>query len=1859
MDWENIILYDSIFSMFNFTGENMKKYVFFFVITILAAAMALSCKEKISAPDPQIVAAFSGGILGKNESVLVEFTREQDTTIPLESNMFTLSPQVNGELTWRNSYTLVFTPSESYKPGQRYQVKVALSGIEAFSFDFMAALPVFAVEMEPVQIGNNDDVTVTGIVTTDNDADLDNVKQTVTSKELGVPVWSHNGGTHQFSFLSVKRGETSHNVDVSWNGSPIGVSEKGSFSVMIPGLDTFQMISLRLDNGVIEVAFSSPIRSYSDLRGFVSLSGKTDVRYSLSGNTIKIFGDNSGGIPAGAELYIQDLEDVNGNRLTVPVQYTVPDRWEIPDVRFAGSGGVILPTNQGAQLVVETRNVAGLLVEAFRINGNNMLQFLQVNTMSGDSELDRVGEPVWTKAFDFSWSPSDQNRWIRRGIDMSELSRRFPGGMFHVRISFRQRHVRYECSEGHRDFSHLEFPGESFPSFASSGDSSYWNNYWNTESYSWEEWYNRYLDPCHPAFYISMNGHNITKGKNVHVSDLGLMAKRAMDGSWIIAATNLLNARPSPNTEYRIHNYQGRLLQQGRTNQDGIAAISAPALEMAGGSRLVVYAESNLGRAYLKINDSNALSVSHFDVSGGSPSSGIRGLIYGERDVWRPGDDIYLTFLLSDPTGSLPQNHPVSFEFEDPRGRPVLTRTYTTSLDGFYPISISTAADAPTGDWTARVRVGGSAFNKNIKIETVMPNRLKIDLNFGSETMIKSGTSQISLEAAWLYGAQAPGLKSDVSVTFSDKETTFPAYSEYSFRDPSRNVTGERQDIWEGNLDKTGKSVFNINLNPGTSVPGKVTARFMTRVFEPSGVFSSEQINMEYSPYKRYVGIRLPKGDEVRNMLLTGTDHKAEIAILDEDGKPVQGNVDLECSLYKISWRWWWEKGNDEAAEFSSIVSRNPISRSTVTASGGKASWNFRVNEPDWGRYLIYIRDRSGGHAAAQIAYIDWPGWAGRSTEGQGSSSMLTLSPEKTSYNAGERIAVTFPSNRDAAAFAVVEKGGRIIRSEWIRCEDRVTRYEFAADPSMVPNVYVHVTLLQPHLQTQNDLPIRLYGVVPVTVDDPAIVLRPRIIAPENWQAESRVSFTVSESAGRPMTYTVAVVDEGLLGLTRYRMPNPRNTFYAKEASFLKSWDLFQEIIGAYSGRLETLLAIGGSDDILMDTGKETQRFKPVTRFFGPFQIGRGEQKTETFDLPPYIGALRIMVLAASSAETLPAGTQSARSQRAYGTAETSVKVSSDLMVFAALPRVLSPDDEVEIPVYVNSYKDGNRNVKVTLSVPGAAVQGPSAQDVAFERSMEKLIRFKVKAPANPGNLQFTVSAESSGLKTAKHVVGMEVRSTAIPVTRSLYSLIGPGETWKGNIEYPGREGTNTLTAGFSRLPPLNLESRLEYLISYPHGCVEQTTSGVFPQLYLDKVLSLPESRRVEVRSNIHAGIDRLLGMQITSGGFSYWPGDSIANDWGSSYAGHFLLEARKAGYSVRESAVKSWISYQKNASALWNSGGGKFAEQAYRLYTLALAGEADLGSMNRLKSQKLPVQASWRLAAAYWYAGQRDTARNMIRGLSMPEGNYRELSATFGSDLRDKAMILETLILLNNQEDVGRTRALFEEISKALSEDKWLSTQETAYSLIAMSPYLQNNAESGSLSLDYTAAGRTGNKTFDSPSAEELFGNVSGKSASYSVTNRSARPVYVKFTARGLPVEGSEPALSEGLNLAVEYKDAGGKTINPANLKIGEDMEISVRVRNSFSQTVEEIALIVPVPASWEIINTRLAGGKASSSSSFRYQDIRDDRVMTYFNLNRGEEKTISFRVNRAYNGAFFRPAIHAYAMYDESIRALVPGAK
>ena len=878
-----------------------------------------------------------------------------------------------------------------------------------------------------------------------------------------------------------------------------------------------------------------------------------------------------------------------------------------------------------------------------------------------------------------------------------------------------------------------------------------------------------------------------------------------------------------------------------------------------------------------------------------------------------------------------------------------------------------------------------------------------------------------------------------------------------------------------------------------------------TRIFEPGGAFSTEQVSFPFHPFEQYAGLKTPRGDAARGMLLTDEDQKVDIALLDRDGNPVESGL-VKAEIFKINWRWWWETEEENLVAYVNRSSLTPIESSNVVIDNGQGEWTFQIHYPDWGRYLIRVTDQKGNHRAGKVVYIDWPGWAGRAQEeGAGGAAMLVLTADKPKYTAGEEITVSLPSSTGGRGLLTLEKGGRIIDSRWFDGEEGTTRLAFRAEADMAPNIYAHVTYLQPHLQTQNDLPIRTYGVIPISVEDKTTRLNPIITAPSSFRPEEKARITVRESEGKPMTYTLAMVDEGLLGITRFRTTDPWYHFYRKEASLLKTWDIYDYVAGAYSGVLNTLLAVGGGmggDE--PEGGRKVNRFAPVVEVLPPVHLEAGGVNTHELDMPLYIGAVRLMAVAAH--------------EGAYGSSEKEVPVKTEIMVLGTVPRIISVGETFTLPVTVFALDERITRADVRIELEGPLyTEETGIKEVVFDQPGEGEVNFTLKADKIPGDAVIKIRARGMGFQ-AEQEIPVTIRVPASPVTEAESFEIPPGGSWTGGINLPGLEGTNEITLEAARIPPINLTKRLGYLLGFPHGCVEQTTSKAFPQLYLDDLVTMTEEQWAKRQLNIESALDALKGFQTYSGGFSYWPGQPEPSDWGTNYAGHFIIESERRGFSLPAGMKEEWLDYQTDRSNEWSSGTREgMRDQAYRLYTLALAGEPDLPAMNRLKEKRdLDNAALWRLSMAYSLSGYRREAFDLVNGASLDVEEYRETGGTYGSTFRDKAMILETLVLLNKRTEAVR---LAVEISDILSGDGNLSTQETAYALLAMSLFADSMSGRKELSFDYSwNSGDFYSASTNKPVIRVDLDPGDSERGQLSIRNTGSSVLFPKVITRGFP---------------------------------------------------------------------------------------------------------------------------------------------
>ncbi|MEQ9415237.1 MAG: MG2 domain-containing protein, partial [Cyclobacteriaceae bacterium] len=707
---------------------------------------------------------------------------------------------------------------------------------------------------------------------------------------------------------------------------------------------------------------------------------------------------------------------------------------------------------------------------------------------------------------------------------------------------------------------------------------------------------------------------------NVIASDLGLIAKRGGDGSTIVFVNDLKTTAPISNVQLELYDFQQQLIGTSTTGGDGKATFTSKQ------TPFVLLAKNGNQRGYLKLYDGESLSLSNFDVGGERVDRGLKGFLYGERGVWRPGDSLYLTFLLEDKLKLLPANHPVVFEMQNPQGQITNRLVRSSAENGFYKFATATSEDDPTGNWLGRVKVGGTQFTKTLKIETVKPNRLKINLDFGVDKLTAADNNVAGdLQVNWLHGAPGKNLKAEFEVILNKAQTKFDRYPDYAFDDPTIDFYSESQTVFEGYTDEEGKAKVNVSLSVSEEAPGKLNAIFRGKVFEESGNFSIDRISIPYYPYTSFTGLRLPKGDK-RGMLLTDTVQRAEIVTVDADGKPVSHDG-IEMSLYKVEWRWWWDNSEDNANYMSGRYSR-PVKTGKINTVNGKGHWDFQIDYPEWGRFFVKAYDPVSGHSTGKFVYIDWPGWVGRARGNSTGATMLSFSSDKPVYNIGEKANLVIPGSGQGRALVSVESGSRVIQTYWVETQKGDNQFSIDITPEMTPNVFIHTTLLQPHSQTVNDLPIRLYGVIPIQVEDPQTHLEPVIEMPDVLEPGKEVVIKVSEKNNRDMTYTLAVVDEGLLDLTKFTTPDAWQRFYAREALGVKTWDLYDQVMGAFGGRIERLLAIGGDGEMSSkEDDSKANRFKPVVKFFGPITLD-GSSNEHRFIMPQYIGSVKTMLVA-------------------------------------------------------------------------------------------------------------------------------------------------------------------------------------------------------------------------------------------------------------------------------------------------------------------------------------------------------------------------------------------------------------------------------------------------------------------------------------------------------------------------------------------------------------------------------------------------------------------------------------------------------
>ena len=1821
------------------------------------------------------VNAYTGGVISQNSTIRIELTHDQpmvDMNNELKSNPFSFSPSLKGKAYWVSNNTIEFVPEEgALKPGTLYEGTFRLGDfievdkkLKEFNFSFRVQERNFTLQLEslPITATRPNEINIKGEIRFSDVVKKEEVEKMLTAsdgkKSYPVEVTATDNHTrYLFSIRQIPREADDYPLTITANGNAAGIDRKQSEEVLIPAKDCFRFMSAeRIDqpeNG-IEIVFSAPLSTTQDLKGLIEIPEISSSIFQISENRVFIYFEANTQNKLTLNIH-EGVKDCQGKALGTSHTISFSEVSLKPQVEMSTTAA-ILPDSKSLIIPFRAVNLYAVDLSVIRIFENNVLMFMQTNSLASANELRRSGRLVYKKTLWLAKDASkDIHHWGDYSIDLAGLIHQEPGAIYRVILSFRQEYSAYPCGGGENqdmkfaDSSTSDGLTKVSGSVLSEEDEAIWNTpeayyYYNGGTMDWSvyRWTER-DNPCHPSYYMDSDR---AAACNVFASNLGMIVKRNSLNKLWIAVSNILDTKPIGKAQVTAYNFQLQPIGKGETNGEGFVEITP------NGVPFIIVAESDKQKAYVRVVDGEEQSVSRFDVGGKDIQKGLKGFIYGERGVWRPGDTLHISFILEDREKRIPDKHPVALEIYNPRGQFYTKMISTQGMNGFYTFDVPTQATDPTGLWNAYIKVGGTTFHKGLRIETIKPNRLKINLALPKVLQATDKDFYAPLTSTWLTGATASKLKAKVEMSLSKVNTQFKNYGQYIFNNPATDFTTIKTDIFDGTLDAEGKANVMLKVPTATEAPGMLNATFTTRVFEPGGDASIYTQTIPFSPFTSYVGINLnqPKGKYIE----TDKDHVFDIVTVNTQGQLVNSS-NLEYKIYRIGWSWWWENSGESFGTYINNSSITPVASGNLQTRGGKASFKFRIDYPSWGRYLVYVKDKESGHATGGTVYVDWPEWRGRSSKTDPSGiKMLAFSLNKDSYEIGETATAIIPAAAGGRALVSIENGSTVLRQEWIEVSNGGdTKYTFKITPEMTPNVYLHISLLQPHAQTVNDLPIRMYGVVPVFVTNSQTVLQPQIQMPEVLRPETNFNVTVSEKTGKPMTYTLAIVDDGLLDLTNFKTPDPWNDFYSREALGIRTWDMYDNVLGASAGSYSSLFSTGG-DATLKPADAKANRFKPVVKFIGPFYLGKGKSQTHTLKLPMYVGSVRAMVVAGQ--------------EGAYGNAEKTAFVRTPLMMLSTLPRVLSIQEEITVPVNIFAMENQVKNVTVSLQASGGGVQivGANQQSLKFSQPGDQLVFFTLKTGSKTGKATIHLTANGGGQQT-KETIEIEVRNPNPVVTLRNSQWVEAGQSKELSYNLSSSSANNQIKLEVSRIPSVDISRRFDFLYNYQHHCTEQLTSKALPLLFVGQFKTIDKIEAEKIKTNIQEAIRQIYGRQLPNGGFVYWPGNAVADEWISSYAGMFLTLAQEKGYAVHSNVLNKWKRFQRAAAQNWRmpqdaSGWQQWQselQQAFRLYTLALAGVPEYGAMNRMKEQAgLSIQAKWRLATTYALTGKMKPAEELVYNAETTVSPYSSMNQIYGSSDRDEAMILETLILMNRERDALQQAKV---VSKNLSQEEWFSTQSTAFALMAMGRLAEKL--SGTLDFVWTWNDKQQPAVKSAKAVFEKEIATTPKSGMIAVKNQGKGALSVDLITRTQLLNDTLPAISDNLRMDIRYANLNGTPISVNDIIQGTDFMAITSISNiSGTSDYTNLALTHIIPSGWEIYNERMvapetesgaADGSGKSVSKYNYLDIRDDRVLTYFNLRRGETKVFTVRLQATYAGNFILPAVQCEAMYDVNVQA------
>lgn len=1312
-------------------------------------------------------------------------------------------------------------------------------------------------------------------------------------------------------------------------------------------------------------------------------------------------------------------------------------------------------------------------------------------------------------------------------------------------------------------------------------------------------------------------------------TNMGMMGKMAGPDLWVWVH-GLQSLAPVAGAELQVMSQNNQPLMTATTDADGMAVFRNLNAQADTFRPFVVTATRGEDLSFLELTR-RRIPTSDFDVGGAAYlKQGFDAFLYDERGIYRPGETVHLATVVRAENTTVPPAFPLKLRVTGPDGRIVNEQRTTLAAQGAATFDVPVPADARTGRYTASLLIGEAEEigRSRFSVEEFIPDRMKVSLNTPEDEYRAGETVQIDVEGVTLFGPPAANRRVDTHIEVEAFPFTPEGWKTFGFYDQTQTYSKQRYDLEPATLDAEGRHRYSYTLPKGARPPSALRGVISSTVLEPGGRGVTAYRGILIHPNDTYVGLRKAEG-----YAEPGRPVDISYVVVNPDGQALAGRR-LDVTMHHIYWHTILKEVNGRYRYVSERI-EDEVSRQRVTSQGGAAQ--FQVVPEEYGSYRVQVRDEQSGASASLSFYASGWGYAPWAMDTPG---RVELDLDKALYATGEKAKVQIRAPFGGKVLLTVERD-QVLHHQVLTMESNTATVDLPITDQYQPNAYISALLVRSTDGLERNMPARAFGAVPLMVDNTPRQLTVDFKVPDEIRPKQplTVDFEVKGARqGRPFV-TVAAVDEGILQLNDFQTPDPFAHFYGKKQLSVETYDMHGALLPEV---MPTLLSTGGD----VETSRKRQlspqtarRVRPVAFWSGLVQTDRNGRGRVTFDVPEFNGTLRLMAVAFDGDR--------------FGKGEDDLLVRDPVVLTPTFPRFMTTQDQMRIPVSVFNGTGRDATFAVTLQKEGPVqVMGEATQQVSIDRDREQVVYFSVTSGETLGTVQFSVSVNGGGAQSSA--------STEVPIRppAPFTTLAGSGTARDGTA------GTFTLPAEFvpgtaevelvvSAFPAVQFAGSLQFLLQYPHGCIEQTTSRVFPLLAFGPVAQVVEPALFAQNSAdyyIAAGIAKLERMQQPSGAFSYWPGGAYTNNWSSIYVSHFLVEARKAGYQVADRVYDRMLGALRTFTRSYRGDNAyDYQSVVYATYVLALAGEPDRSTMNYVKNNKqsvLSTYSQYQLAGAFAQAGDRRTALALLPQTVSPTVT-RETGGHFNSPVRAQAIMLDVL----TEVDPTNTNVptLVQTLTQALSQNRqFATTQENAFAFLALGKVLRQQGRgdyTGTLRVDGQEVGR-----FDEEHHRFTGTDWTGKRVELNI--QGAGTAYYYWRADGILSGRATPEFDRDLVVRRRYlRENGTPYTDYTQFKQGDLViaEITLRAPNA---DVQNVATVDMLPTGLEIENPRLESrqGVTWMKNSYvpEYLDIRDDRMIIYGDVPRGKTRTFYYGLRAVTAGTFVLPPVRSEAMYD-----------